>query len=132
MSGVAVINYLLSNDAGVTAVVPAARIFSGPIPQKTALPAIGIGQITGLKAIAVEGDEMMRMHRIQVTVHAPAYQTKKEILALVDAALPKHPGAVNGIKVDGIIPDLEGPDLDDPGLQLFEQSHDFMVHWHTS
>lgn len=133
MSGVAVLRYLLANNAPLIAVVPAARIIAGVIPQGTTLPAIGISQISGVENLTVAMAEggIFRTDRVQVTVHASSYSSKKSILALVRTACAHQSGTVNGVKLDSILPDGEGPDLDDEAAVIYEQSRDFMVRWST-
>lgn len=141
MSGVAVVNYLLSNYAALVSLVPAERIFSGPIPlnpdgtSATDLPAIGVTQISGTEWDQVSrpaDSSQFRSERVQVTVHAASYAEKKPILDLVrKACAPKPASPVDGTAVDSIKPEGEGPDLDDWEAQIFEQSRDFIVKWHT-
>jgi hypothetical protein len=79
MSGVAVIRALLAGNTQLVAAVPAARIFGGPIPPKTTLPAIAVTQISGTERTTVSMAERQRQRteRIQVTVEAKDYPTKK-------------------------------------------------------
>lgn len=131
MSGVAVIRYLLANDAAVTAQVPAARIFGGPIPLNTALPAIGVEKISGtqLQTVAMSESPRLRTDRVQVTVHAGTYPAKETIVSLVRAACGNRHATVNAIAVDSILDAGEGPDFDDPGAFIYERSLDFMVRF---
>jgi hypothetical protein len=87
--------------------------------------------------------EPNRMHtdRVQVTVLVKApegepagegYPHVREILALVLAACPNQSGTVNGVTLDSIIPDIEGPDLADVAAALYSGSRDFMVKWKSS
>lgn len=133
MSGVAVIRHLLTQSASVLALVPATRIISGTIPQKTGLPSIGVAQISGVPRNTVAMNEASRMisERVQVTVLAATYPAKKQVFALLRAACSNQRGTVNGITVDSILPDQEGPDLDDVDAAIFEQSMDFIVKWKT-
>lgn len=133
MSGVAVVRYLLANDAAVIAVAPAARIFAGTIPQGTALPTIGITQISGVERLTVAMSEASRhrQDRVRVTVLAASYPAKKALLALVRAALDNQSGTVNSVKLDSVLPDGIGPDLDDQAAVIYEQSQDFIVKWAT-
>jgi hypothetical protein len=62
MSGVVVAWYVLKTNAALIAEVPAARIFSGPIPLNTALPAIGLTQVSGAERLTVRMTETSR-HR---------------------------------------------------------------------
>lgn len=130
MSGVRVIWYLLKTDAAVLAKVPAAKILTGTLPVKTVLPAISVRQISGVEPIAVDhGPGQVRTDRVQVTVLAPAYDVKREILDLVRTACATRRGTVNGVNVDAILTDGEGPDLDDPEAKIYEQSRDFLIRW---
>lgn len=131
MSGTSVIRYLLANNAGVIAVVPAARIFAGAIPLNTTLPAIAVFQISGAQMNGIRTNESghLRTDRVQVSVYASSYATQKSILALVLAACPSQRATVNSVVVDSIIPDGEGPDIFDADLAIFEQSRDFFVRW---
>lgn len=133
MSGVSVIRYLLANNAPLIAVVPAARILAGIIPQNAALPAIGVTEISRVEHLTVSMAESSRFYteRVQVTVHASSYSAKKAILALVRAACANRSGTVNFVKVDSILPAGDGPDLDDDAAVIFEQSSDFIVKWST-
>ena len=134
MSGVAVVRYLLANHAALTAEVPATRILGGPAPLKTALPAISVAHISGMPRITVANDSTKRLHtdRIQVMVHAGSYAAKGPLLALVMAACTGRRGTTNGVDLDSILPDLEGPDLDEPEAFIFRRSRDFIVRWRST
>ena len=130
MSGVAIVRYLLANNANLIAVVAAAKIMPGMIPVNTVLPAISIKQISGRELDQIKrGSNQLVSERIQVTVLALTYPTQKSILNLIRSALPGTRGTVNGFAVDSIVPDIDGPDLysDDP--IIFEQSIDYMVKY---
>ena len=134
-SGVAVVRYLLATNAGVLAVVPAARIMAGDLPLNTVIPAIAVTQIDSIPYNAIRTNETPKLHtdRVQVTVFRKAspddagYPGLKSLLNLVLAACPSQRGSVNGIAVDSISPDLEGPDLPIPELSIFTRSRDFIV-----
>lgn len=131
MSGVAVVRFLLANNAPVIAQVPAARIFAGTVPQGTTLPAIGVKQVSGVERLTVPMTEPLRHRedRVQVTVYAGTYAAKKTILGLVRTACANTSGTVNGFAVDCILPGGEGPDFDDDVAVIYEQSRDFMVRF---
>lgn len=137
MSGAAAIRYLLANAAAVTAVVPATRIMAGDLPLKTAMPAIAVTQVDSIPRLTVAMTEAKRMHtdRVQVTVFRGAtpadagYPGLKSLLDLVLAACPNQRGTVNGVAVDSILPDTEGPDLPIPEEFIFTRSRDFIVRW---
>lgn len=140
MSGVAVIRYLLANAAAVTAIVPSTRIMAGDLPINTTLPAIAITQVSGLQRLTVAMTETPRLHtdRVQVSVICKGPQTAaagtgyagvNTILKLVLAACPNQNGTINTFAVDSILPDVEGPDLQDDATSLFSRSRDFIVKW---
>lgn len=142
MSGVAVIRYLLANNAPVLAVVPAVRIAAGDLPIETPLPAIIVKQISSVPRLTVAMTESKRMHtdRVQVSVLVKGpdgtppglgYPGMRALLALVLTACPNQHGTINGIDVDSVLPDIEGPDLPDPPTSLWTSSRDFFVKWHS-
>jgi len=132
MSGIAIVNYLLSNDANVTGTVPAARIYSGIAPLKVTKPAIALRSVSDIarEIVAQNSATMLWTERVQVSILASDYATKKQVLALVRAALRSKRGTVNGFDCDSIVVDVTGPDLDDPEISLYEQSQDFMVKYY--
>ena len=128
MSGaVSAIYHLLANNSSLIAVVPAARIMAGPLPQGTAAPAIAITHISSMPRNQVTTtSELFFDARIQVTVLAKSYAVQRQALKLVRAAVSRKPGTVNSVKVDAILPDVEGPDFDNTA-GLFMGSQDFVV-----
>ena len=142
MSGVAVIRFLLANDAAVLAKVAADNIFAGDAPIGAVLPVISVKQISGMPYLTIAMNESKYLHteRVQVTPllkgpdASPAgdgYPGVKALLALALAACKNVHGIVNGIDVDSILPDLEGPDLSDNALSLYTQSRDFIVKFNA-
>lgn len=128
MSDVIVTRYLLANNAPVVAVVPATKIMAGDIPQGTVLPAIAVSHVSTLRRHAVAGTATeFCAARVQVTVMAATYPQVKSILTLVRAALPRSRGTVNGVAVDSILSDIEGPDFKDDETGAYMQSNDFIV-----
>lgn len=131
MSGTAVVAYLLSQNAPLVAVVPAARIFAADeLPMGTTLPAINVSNVSSSKRLTVSMADASKMHteRVQVTVHAKSGVSRATVVALVRAALPVSRGAVNGVKVDSILPDQEA-DLSQPEADIHEHALDFFVKW---
>ena len=131
------------------AVVPAARIKAGVLPLKTALPAISVTQISGQQynTLAQDSASYMVRHRVQVSVIATTYESVKQILRLVRAALPQTRGTINGYgtdeiytpnwheyytivrgyQCDAIYPDTEGPDLYDFQTLTHQGSIDYRI-----
>lgn len=131
MSGVAIARYLLAHHAGLTAVVPAARIVAGVVPPGTVLPAIGITQVSGSERNTVAGTEPKKLvaERVQVTILAASYPQQKELLGLLPSALPATRGTINGFACDSITPEGEGPDLYSADPVIYEQSKDFFIRY---
>lgn len=113
MSGVAVIRYKLANDAPLIAVVAAAKIVAGIAPINTVLPAISVSQVSGVEWSTIKRGATGQFitERVQVTVHGRTYAQKKQIIGLIRNALTSTRGTVNGVSVDSIVPDVEGPDM---------------------
>lgn len=149
MSGVAVIRYLLANNSAVATALGAgppvatARIVAGDLPLNTVMPAIAIAQISGVPRLTIAMTEPNRMHtdRVQVSVlfkgpqgtpTGTGYPGVKALLALVLAACPNQRGTINGVSVDSILPDVEGPDLSDMEAALYTGSRDFIVKWRSA
>ena len=126
MSDVKAVRYLLANNATLTAQVPATRIFSGIVPQGTQPPTIAVTHVSTVRPQMVNAASKLCVSRVQVTVMAVSYATQKSILALVRAALPRSRGSVNGVAVDSILIDTEGPDFTDEA-GLYMGSIDYIV-----
>ena len=131
MSPCAAVFYLLSHDPVLTATVPASRISSGIVPLRRQLPCIGIWQISEFKRTTIADNESasMRRARIQVTVIAESYSQKSQIFALIKTALANVRGNYNGVDVDSIVMDIDGPDIDFPEIPVYFQSIDFIVKY---
>lgn len=131
MSGATAIWYLLKTNANVLNVVPEARIKVGDLPLNTALPAISIVQIDSVPLNQLQLNETPKVHtdRVQVTVMVKLESMRRSLLKLVLAACPSQRGTVNGVSVQGITPDIEGPDFSDESIPLYSGSRDFFVRW---
>jgi hypothetical protein len=142
VSGVAVIRSLLAANGAVIAVVPATRIMAGDLPINAVMPAISVIQISSVPRNTVKMNEPKIQHtdRVQVSVafkgpqgtpSGTGYPGVRSLLALVLAACPHTRGTVNGVDVDSILPDIEGPDLSDDATALYSGSRDFIVRWNS-
>jgi len=128
MSDVKAVRYLLANNAAMIAVVPAARIYAGIVPQGTALPAIAVTHVSTNRRRIVAGSLVkFCTSRVQVTVMASTYPAQKSTLKLVRDALPETRGTINGVNVDSIANESDGPDFRDDAAGIFMGSTDFMV-----
>lgn len=131
MSGPAIAWYRLKTNAPMIAQVPAARIFCGPVPINTTMPAIGVTSISNVPGmnLSMTGNTVMS-ERVQVTVYAGTYPLMKSLMALIRTALANTHGTVNSINCESITPAGEGPDFYDDVTLLHEQSADYMIKWH--
>lgn len=124
---------LVGNPATPTPTVVAAEdIVSGPLPQGVRPPAISLARVsaTPLNMVAPTASTL-KTTRVQVTVIAATLTQLQDVLALVVEALPRSPSTVNGVSVDSILPDIEGPIFVDPDSQVFQGSQDFIVKYHA-
>lgn len=131
MSGVKVCRYLLANAAGVTALVPAARIQAGVLPQATVMPAIALTLVSGVPLLGVSIASGMQTDRVQVTAFAITYASLEAILAAIRAALPYSHLTINSVNCDSILPDVIGPDGFDDVIAVHFKSQDFIVKWNA-
>jgi hypothetical protein len=129
VSASSIVRYLLANNAPLVAVVPATRIKVGNIRQGDTLPAISVKKISGdpQNTLAMVGAPYVIFQRIQVSLAVPHGQAVPNIWALIRAALPPKPGTVNSFTVDAIVPESEGPDLEDRQMVTDSSSVDYMV-----
>lgn len=129
MSAIKVIRALLAAHAPVLALVPAARIVAGTVPQGTPLPAIGLTEISRVELPTVSlGQRAVQVTaRVQVTVHASAYPEQKAVLQAARLAPGAHTGTVAGVAVRSVMRDVVGPDMTDDEAGVYQQSRDFKV-----
>lgn len=134
MSGVTVIRHLLASDAAILALVPDTRIMGGPLPLKTALPAIGVSRISTVErtTVSMAGTRKMQTQRVQVTIHAATYLQQGQLVGLVRLACINRNGTVNGVDLDSILPGGEGPDGFEPDPGIYQQTMDFIVKWRAA
>lgn len=128
MADVRAVRHLLVSNAALIAVVPAAKIMAGLIPQGTVLPAIAVSHVstTRMRMIASPGVELLTS-RVQITAMATSYPQQKSILALVKAALPRTRGTINGVSVGSLLFELAGPDFRDDDIGAFMGSLDYLI-----
>ena len=127
MSDVKVIRYLLANSAPLVAVVSAAKITAGLVSQGTALPAIAVTHVSGVWNSEISQQGRQCTARVQVTVMASTYPQQKQIMALIRSAVPRTRGTINGVSVDSILREPDGPDFRDDEAGIFMQTQDFFV-----
>lgn len=127
MSATMIMRALLIGHAPVTALVPAARIVAGNVPDGS-LPAIGISEISGVEQDTVaRTSRTLVTARVQVTVYAASYPQQKAILKAAKLGAGVFTGQVAGYAVRSVLRDAIGPDMGNPAIPTFEQSRDFKI-----
>lgn len=129
MSGVVVINYLLSNDAGVTALVSADKIRTGMVSQKPSLPAISISKISASQqnTLAMSESSYIVIERVQVSAHSQSYSSAAGVLDAVRAACVQTMGVVNGVNCQSVTPQEEGVEIYRQETGVWTLTQDYMV-----
>jgi hypothetical protein len=123
-----VVKTLLSGATAVTALV-GTRIYPGPIPQGTTLPAISYEHIStvALRTLDAAAGYNLVQSRIEVSAVAKTYSDQKSLVEEIRKALDYQRGTIAGIAVTSIIRGSAGPDLRDDDVQLYTQAVDFLV-----
>src|ERR1044072_7272674 len=113
MDGIAAVRSVLVADAGVTALVPAAKIVAGPLPLSTQPPALSLTMASLVdRNIPAPGLTRHVTERGQVTVLARNLPEQKNILRAVrDAAADQFNPVVPGISGVRIQTEGGGPDF---------------------
>ena len=133
MNGVNVIGDLLRASADITAVVPVERIRAGALPQQTALPAIVVESISlNDRNILQPGDTRMVRERVQVTVLAPNYRQKNDILRLVRKVCADRRANLSSQSDVVVLTDGAGPDFMADDASFWMQNQDFSVSYNES
>lgn len=128
MNGVIAVRQLLVGHAALTALVPAARIATGVLPQGTALPAISITSVSSVdRNILQPGARRHVTERVQVTVLASTYPSQKGIQAAVKAAAADQMPTVSGISDVVVHTDGAGPDFMNEEASIYLGTQDFRI-----
>lgn len=85
---------ILSNDAAVTSVVPASRIFSDYRSQTTATPAIVMEWMDTDDDYALGGGRCYSIYTVDVLTFAKGYGTTDTLTKAIIAALDNYSGSV--------------------------------------
>lgn len=127
MSAVAILRAMLTANASLTAVIPAARIVAGVLPQATTLPALALTEVVTTEMPHIDGSAPTTLvdGRVQATVFAKDYPSVKSALALVRKACNYQRGTLAGFSVVSVRRLSNGPDFGDDGMCM--QSVDFSV-----
>ncbi|KPH60354.1 DUF3168 domain-containing protein [Novosphingobium sp. ST904] len=128
MDGTAALVAVTTADARMTALVPAARIMAGVLPQGTLLPAISIMRVSSVTRKTLSKQSKTRVtQRVQATIHAATYDeqaaVQKMLVAVADATFPD----VDGITEVTVHHDGGGPDFMDEPASLYLGTEDFRI-----
>lgn len=131
MSAVAIVRELLATWPALTALVPPARIIAGPIQEGTALPAVGVTEISVYakqQSVSRSSRTETVSSRVQVTVLTNNdYPMMKRILLAAKRGGGVHTGMIKGYQVNSVIPTSVGPEMPVGTDKIYEQSRDFIV-----
>lgn len=124
-----IIGALLLADADLLAVVPAARIRAGALPENVDLPALLVTCTSAVERTSlVRGAWTRTVDRISVTVRAATHAERKTVLGLVTACCAGKTGNIGGGTRVAIRSAGRGPDLRGPG-NTFDRTADFRVSY---
>jgi hypothetical protein len=128
MSGVEVLGAILTVDGPLLAVVPAARIMGGDLPQGITLPAIVVTSVSGSDWAVLKADGVRRVsERVSATVLANNYAEQKAVIRLIRTACADKRGDFGGVTEVSITTDVRGPDMRSDDNSIWFQSQDFSV-----
>jgi len=124
-----IIRALLVASSPVLALVPAASIVAGVLPQGTALPAIGITEVSTVELARVDANSLYTLvdARVQVTLIATTAPAQKQLRDAVRKACNYQRGSIAGVTVVSVRRLGNGPDFSDPDTGFYMQTVDYSV-----
>lgn len=131
--GVSIIRAMLIADSTVTALVPAARIGAGVMPQGTALPWLSLQSVSSVdRNIPSPGVKRRVTERVQVTAAGSTYAQMKAALSAAKSACADKFPVVAGVTEIVIHTDGAGPDFMDEAASIYLGSRDFKVSFNEA
>lgn len=128
MSGLVITRLLLVENAAVTALVPAGRIFAGIARQGTVLPLIALTDVSSTDRNTLNGEATIKVsERVQITVMATSMKELKTLMAAVRRACRNRVGFLGGFQNATCRLDGKGPDFNDAEAQICMQTQDTWV-----
>ncbi len=123
------IRTLLTQAAGLTALVPAARMYPHTVPQGELLPALVIEHVSTVPRPTLDAQAAfgLMQARIQVTALAASYPAQQALVEQIVLACNYQRGLIAGVRVSSVVRELIGPDMTDDDRTVFHQSIDFLV-----
>lgn len=127
MTGVDIVGALLCDSEVITAVVPAARIKAGALPDNIILPALLVRLVSSVESKPLKRGEVIRnTDRVSVTVRANDYLEQTAIILLVKNTCAGRVGEFAGAARASVLTAGTGPDVSGPASS-FEQTQDLRV-----
>lgn len=127
MTGAEIIGALLRDYTPLTALVPAASIKGGRLPEGQPLPALLVRVVSLIDRQPLKRQGWCRSTaRIAVTVRAASYREQGIIIDHVRKCCAGRVGTIGGGVRVAILTAGLSPDVDGPGA-TFEQTQDFKV-----
>lgn len=120
---------VLANHAGLTALVPAARITPVIRQPGSALPAVVYFKVSDVRVRHMGGDATFSQARIQINAYAATYSEMKAIQLQARLALQSHEG--ESPLLFTLTSVEEGADIYDDTAEEHFSSTDFTV-WHCN
>ena len=129
MNGVKAIVSLLTGNAALTVIVPAARIMAGVLPHGAPFPQCSVMRVSATDLnIPAPADKRMVRELVQVTVLAANYPQQHQVLGLVKkAAADRLNPTVGGISGVTVHTAGAGPDFMDETASIYIGTQDFTV-----
>jgi hypothetical protein len=126
-----VINYLLDNDAGVSALV-ASRIYALRAPEAVLKPYLIIAKISDVRDLPIDATSGLIpcQARMQVSCFDASANGAKVLADAVRHACDLKSGTINTVPVSSVLWDGDSPDAYDFDVNLYHQPVDFLVHYY--
>ena len=118
----------LSGFAGITALVPAARITPNTLPQGTTYPAISYRRVTTLPYTAMGADTGVTRARVQVDIWGKNYSVLDSVGEQVRAALQRWRHTSPGTEVLSSFY-VNAVDLYEPENEIHHRAMDFEIDY---
>jgi hypothetical protein len=133
MNAQAVTYALLSADAGVTAMVPAARIYPSILDEGQPLPAVVFFLVSTVDMQTIDSAAyQLRRSRVQVNALAQDYAQAQQLARAIGDALSFQRGSIAGVTVASIVREWVHADDFDTDLHAHLVASDFLIVWHET
>lgn len=128
-TGTDIIGAMLLADAPLIALIPAARIKSGVLPDGITLPALVVLEASQVERQPLKrGAKVRTIDRVSVTGRFNSVRERKTIMEMVKRICAGRTGSIAGMANVSILTAGRGPDLLGPA-DSFEKTQDFRVSY---